>query len=225
MLLSPVAEPCVRVWNCLRPAVVLGRAQPPNEYMALRAKADGIELCRRATGGGAVLAGPWLLSTSVILPPDHPLVLPRIPESFRWFGQAHADWLAAVGIDARCVTSAEVRADHSLSWACFGNLSHWEVEANGGKILGLSQWRTRNGVLLSSAVLVDPSPWTLLCDVMGMWDGYAMILSRRTTSCAQLLHKPQSIAELASSLFRALESALRNSARWPQPTAPDLAHG
>jgi len=119
----------------------------------------------------------------------------------------------------------EVRADLSLSWACFGNLSHWEVEANGGKIVGLSQWRTRNGVLLSSAVLVDPSPWTLLCDVMGMWDGYAMILSRRTTSCAQLLHKPQSIAELASSLFRALESALRNSARWPQPTAPDLAHG
>jgi len=106
MLLTPVLEPCVRVWTCARPAVVLGRAQRPDKYMALRAKADGIELCRRATGGGAVLAGP--------------------------------------------------------------------------------------------------PPWTLLCDVMGMWRGFVMMLSRRTASCTQFLGKPPSTTVLAVSLLRAL---------------------
>lgn len=208
MLLSPVLEPCVRVWTCARPAVVLGRAQRPDEYMALRAKSDGIDLCRRATGGGAVLAGPWLLGTAVILPPGHPLVLPHIAESFRWFGQVHAAWLNDLGINAKCVSSAEAHIDESLAWACFGNLSHWEVEADGGKIVGLSQARTRNGVLLSSAVLVGPPPWTLLCDVMGMWRGYVMMLSRRTASCAQLLGKLPSTPVLAVSLLHALRQRL-----------------
>lgn len=204
MLLSPVLEPSVHVWSCPRPAVVLGRAQRSDETMALRAKSDGIELCRRATGGGAVLAGPWLLGTSVILPPTHPLVLPQIAESFRWFGKIHADWLDDLGMKARCVPSSQVQADRSLAWACFGNLSHWEVEAGGGKIVGLSQARTRNGVLLSSAVLLDPPPWTLLCDVMGMWNGYAMILARRTSSCTQLLRKPVRAPVLAASLLHVL---------------------
>jgi lipoate-protein ligase A len=208
MLLRPVLEPGVRVWTCARPAVVLGRAQRPDAYMALRAESDGIELCRRATGGGAVLAGPWLLGASVILPPGHPLVLPHIAESFRWFGQAHADWLHGLGINAKCVPSADVHIDQSLAWACFGNLSHWEVEADAGKIVGLSQARTRNGVLLSSAVLVGPPPWTLLCDVMGMGRGYVIMLSRRTASCAQLLGKLPSTPVLALSLLHALRQRL-----------------
>lgn len=204
MLLSPVLEPCVRVRTFARPAVVLGRAQRQDEYMKLRAKADGIELCRRATGGGAVLAGPWLLGASVILPPGHPLVVPNIAESFRWFGQVHADWLKGIGIEARCVSSAEVKIDRSLAWACFGNFSHWEVEADGRKIVGLSQARTRNGVLLTSAILVGPPPWALLCDVMGMGEGYVLVLSRRTASCAQLLGKAPSTPALALSLLHAL---------------------
>jgi len=211
MLLSPVFEPRVRVWTCARPGVVLGRAQRQDEYMTQRAKSDGIELYRRPTGGGAVLAGPWLLGTSVVLPPAHRLVLPNFSESFRWFGQAHTDWLNGLGIDAKCVSPAEGHFDRSLAWAFFGNLSHWEVEARGGKIVGLSQARTRNGVLLSSAVLVGPPPWALLCDVMGMWHGYVMMLSRRTASCAQLMGRPLSTPILALSLLRELESALHPS--------------
>jgi hypothetical protein len=95
----------------------------------------------------------------------------------------------------------------SLAWASFGNLSHWEVAAHGGKIVGPSQVLTRNGVLLSSAVLVNPPPWALLCDLMRMWNGYVMMLSRRTASCAQLLGRPLSTPVLALALLRELESA------------------
>jgi hypothetical protein len=41
-----------------------------------------------------------------------------------------------------------------------------------------------------------------------MWRGYVMMLSRRTASCAQLLGNLLSAPVLASSLLRALESAL-----------------
>ena len=166
------------------------------------------EMCIRPSGGGAVLAGPWLLGTSVILPPHHPLVVASIAESFRWFGQVHADWLNGLGINAKCVSSAELEFDKALAWSFFGNLSQWEVEVDGSKVVGLSQARTRNGILLSSAVLVGPPPWALLCDVMGMWHGYIKILSRRTASCAQLLAKPPSTRELALSLLHALQQKL-----------------
>lgn len=92
-----------------------------------------------------------MLGASVILAPAHPLVLPHIAESFRWFGQVHADWLKGLGTNAECVSAAELAFDRALAWSCFGNLSHWEVEVEGSKIVALSQARTRNGVLLSSA--------------------------------------------------------------------------
>ena len=208
MLLSAVVEPVVRVWSCVQPAVILGRGQRPDESMLLRATSDGVELCRRATGGGAVLAGPWLLSASVILPSAHPFVSPHITESFRWFGQAHADWLNAIGICASCVAPEKVRLDLDLAWACFGNLSHWEVEVGGRKIAGLSQARTRNGVQLSSGVLIGTPPWTLLCDVLGRANDDAAELARRTASCAQLLCNPAPVAAMASSLLQAVSQKL-----------------
>jgi lipoate-protein ligase A len=208
MLLAPVASPHVRVWTCARPGVALGRAQRRDPYMALRAKADIIDLCRRATGGGALLAGPWLLGTSVVLPAGHAFVSADMDESFRWFGQLHADWLAGFGIDAKCVPPAQARSDRSLAWACFGGLSPWDVEVSGRKIVALSQARTRNGVLLGSAVLVGPPPWALLCDVMGMWSGYVGMLARRTASCAQVMGRLPSTPVLGLALLHALEGAL-----------------
>ena len=53
-------------------------------------------------------------------------------------------------------------------------------------------------------LLVGPPPWALLCDVMGMWKGYVLVLSRRTASCAQLLGKAPSTPALALSLLHAL---------------------
>ena len=69
------------------------------------------------------------------------------------------------------------------------------------KIVGLSQARKRNGVLLSSAALGGPTPWGLLCNVMGMWQGYARTLAQTTTSCEQLLGRPMKLEPLASSLL------------------------
>jgi lipoate-protein ligase A len=207
-LREPVSQPAVRVWAYAAAAVVLGCSGRSTPAMQERATAAGADLCIRPSGGGAVLAGPWLLGTSVVLPPQHPLVHTRIAESFRWFGLAHADWLQRIGIAAHAVPAAVVPHEPALPWACFASLSHWEVEAGGRKIVGLAQLRRRNGVLFSSAALVAPPPWALLCDVLGEPPEDAAVLAASTASCGQILGLPTTAEALAPSLLLRLAQDL-----------------
>jgi lipoate-protein ligase A len=216
-LREPVSQPAVRVWAYAAAAVVLGCSGRSTPAIQERAAAAGTDLCVRPSGGGAVLAGPWLLGTSVVLPPQHPLVHTRIAESFRWFGLAHADWLRRIGIVARAVPSAVVPHGRALPWACFASLSHWEVEAGGGKIVGLAQLRRRNGVLFSSAALVAPPPWALLCDVLGEPPEDAAVLAARTACCRDILGGQTTAEALAPSLLLRLAQDLSLSEAGGQP--------
>jgi lipoate-protein ligase A len=166
-----------------------------------------VDLCIRPTGGGAVLAGPWLLGTSVVLPLQHPLVVPSLVESFRWFGLAHLAWLRSIGIfaDARPAPTAMPR--RVLPWACFASLSHWEVEAAGGKIVGMAQCRRRNGILFSSAILVASPPWEMLCEVLGHSRADAPVLAGCTSSCSELVGRLVAAEALAPSLLRHLSAS------------------
>lgn len=202
-----VHEPKILVWQSLCPVLVLGRSQKIDPSLQARAKAREVSICNRLTGGGAVLAGPWLLCASIVLPPHHALVSSHIVDSFRWLGQIHADWLRGFGVPANCAARGMQTPDPGLEWACFGNIASWEVEADEGKIVGLAQARTHNGALFTSATLVEPPPWGLLCDIMGQRPGLEMALARRTSSCAQFTHAPPRIASMATALARALEVA------------------
>jgi lipoate-protein ligase A len=119
-LCGGVAEPLVRVWADCAPAVVLGCSARVSAEMGARARAASVELCVRQSGGGAVLAGPWLLGTSVILPPRHPLAVSSIPQSYRWFGLAHAAWLQEMGIGARAVRHLQPRSHPEVGLLCAG---------------------------------------------------------------------------------------------------------
>ena len=203
-LAAPVPGRALRVWIYTKPAVVLGCSTGPDAAVAARSAAAGIEWCVRPSGGGAVLAGRWLLGASVIFPAQDPLIAASIPESFRWLGVAHAAWLRGLGIAVRAVASPAQSARDDLRWSCFGNSSRWEVEAQGRKIVGLAQARRRNGVLFSAGMLVEPPPWRLLCDVLGRPREDAIALSARTASCAELLGASVAAEDLAQSLAQAL---------------------
>lgn len=207
-LREPVMQPAVRVWDYAAPEVVLGCSGKADRAMLERASAAGARVTKRPTGGGAVLAGPWLLGASAVLPPQHPFVVTGLAQSYRWFGFAHAAWLQSIGIAARAVADAQAPRAPALSWACFASLSHWEVEAGGGKIVGLAQCRRRNGTVFSSAVLVGAPPWELLCGILGEPLADAAVLAARTASCAQLLARPQSAGTLSSSLLLRLAGEL-----------------
>jgi lipoate---protein ligase len=208
VLREPVMQPAVRVWNYAAPEVVLGSSGRADCAMRERANAAGVRLSKRPTGGGAVLAGPWLLGASVVLPAQHPFVVTGLAQSYRWFGLAHVSWLQSIGIAARAVAAAQAPRAPALPWACFAGLSHWEVEAGGGKIVGLAQCRRRTGTVFSSAVLVGAPPWELLCRVLGEPLSDAAALAARTASCAQLLARPQPAGSWSSSLLLRLAGEL-----------------
>lgn len=206
---EPALAPRLRIWAYRRPAVVLGRSRRADAVMAKEAARAGVELCARPSGGGAVLAGPWLLGASVILPPQHALVAASISRSFRWLGEAHAAWLQEIGVAACAVAAPPARDDAAVSWACFSSLSHWEVDAGSRKIVGLAQARRRHGVLFSAGVLISRPPWQMLCEVLGQPSAHAQALARRTVSCSEILGQPIDAERLAPSLLLALSEAVR----------------
>lgn len=197
-LWRPVRVPRVAVWTYREPAVVLGVSQRPDEVMRAAARAVGLELVQRRSGGGAVLVGRWLLGLSVVLPSDHPLVAPGVTESYRWFGEAHATALRRLGVECQSLDVAAARAvaqerrsaveAAGIRWACFAALSPWEVVAAGGKkLVGLAQVRRRTGVLFVSGILLSEPEWGPLCRVFGAAADAAAVLSAWTSSCCREL--------------------------------------
>lgn len=184
-LQQQVTAPAYRLWRYREPVVVLGCSQ-----RRLLAEADshtGLKVLLRESGGGAVLTGPWMLGLSVALPSDHPLVSTSPVGSYRWLGECIAQTLKCGGVSAHAVAPQDLRVRVAAGvpagpdWACFGGLSPWEVLSSGRKVAGLAQVRRSRGVLLVGGVLLDRSPWSLLCETLGRPSHEAQQLSDTTT--------------------------------------------
>lgn len=185
------------------------------QYERLLAAPGGppVDVLLRESGGGAVLTGPWMLGLSLVLTPGHPWLGQRLLESYRHLGQLFAELLATQGVPARALPPAELPAQQSalvarglpvLDWACFGNLSPWEVvDAQGRKLLGLAQRRRQTGVLLVAGLLLTEPPWALLCETLGQGED-ADVLRQRTVSCGVLA--PDAVSGQA--LMAAVQSRL-----------------
>lgn len=210
-LVMPVKEPRLQLWTYRTPGVVLGCSQT-----ALRDRVDVTSalagsLVQRGSGGGAVLTGPWMVSASIVLPPDHPLVGSGTVSSYRWLGALHAGLLRDAGIKAYAIPPEEVRllpADAQLKWACYGGLSPWEVVVGKRKIVGLAQVRKRTGVLITSGTLIAPPDWSLLCNALGQPVDDADLLIERTTSYAEQLGASVIAEVLAERLHHMLTDVL-----------------
>ncbi len=129
---------------------------------------------QRRAGGGAVLVGSHLLSLDVMLPADHPLVLPDLVESYRWLGEAWVAALAQFDIRARAISPAEAHEQRALlkhdetseresilRRACYGSYSPYEVVVGQRKVVGLDMIRRRVGTLLQAGVLLHWETGTL----------------------------------------------------------------
>ncbi len=178
-LLSNVqpGDPPILYWSIAEPTgLVLGFSQKPS---VLNPAAPTFPIYHRRAGGTAVLVGPSLLSLDVVLPSDHPLVLPDIVEAYRWFGEAWVKALRQLGVQTRTVSPAEAYAQRTLrkqpatseyellmNRACYGSLSAYEVVAGQRKVVGLDMIRRRAGSLLQAGVLLH---WetTILAQLLG----------------------------------------------------------
>ena len=180
------------------PIVVLGAAQRGLQT-------DGSLPVRvRASGGGAVLSGPWLLRSSLALPRSHPLAQHGPAAAGRWFGQLHRNWLQAQGLEG----AALYRGPTVGHWACFAGLAAGEVVIGERKIVGIAQaWRV-HAIVLSAGTLIAPVPWPLLCRSLGRPAESATALAAATIDAQDCLQQPVDAGTWADALRRALRSSV-----------------
>ena len=190
--------PLVRVQPGRSAVVVLGRGQHP------LATDPGLPVRRRASGGGAVLSGPWLLRALVVLPRSHALAGEGLVATARWYGEVHHHWLRAQGIaDATLYRGPTL--DH---WACFAGRGPGEVLVDDRKIVGIAQTWRRRYLLLSAATLIAPPPWIQLCQSLRRPADDAAMLAARTVSAQDCVGRPVDPQAWALSLLGALRLAV-----------------
>jgi lipoate-protein ligase A len=200
-----VAElPLIRVRPGRVPIVVLGRGQ--RELWTESALTVRVRL--RASGGGAVLVGPWLLRSTVVLPRTHAAAQHGPVGAARWYGDVHQRWLRAQGIVAAAVYEGPT-VEH---WACFAGRVRGEVVIGHRKIVGIAQAWRKETVLLSAGTLVSPSPWALLCATLRRAPDEVVSLAALTISVQDCLGHPIDSRDWANDLSGALRRALGQGA-------------
>src|SRR5947199_9526618 len=169
---AEAGQPATLYWSQAEPVgLVLGYSQ---KHAILNPAAQPIPVYHRRAGGTAVLVGPQLLSLDVVLPANHPLILPDVVESYRWFGQAWVEALLLLGIEARAVSPQEAHKQRALlkqaethareailHRACYGSLSSYEVVVDQRKVVGFDMIRRRVGSLLQAGVFLHWQTETL----------------------------------------------------------------
>jgi lipoate-protein ligase A len=161
-------DPAILYWSIAQPAaLVLGFSQKPDVLNQEAVIKTGMSIYRRRAGGTTVLVGPWLLSLDVVLPKEHPLILPDIVKSYQWLGDAWVETLRRLGVASRTVSPEEAHAQRDLlkqpetaahetllRRACYGAISSYEVVVGQQKVVGLDMIRRQRGSLLQAGVLL-----------------------------------------------------------------------
>ncbi|NLX09754.1 MAG: lipoate--protein ligase family protein [Chloroflexi bacterium] len=139
------ASPTLRFYAWEPACLSLGYTQPLADIDCARLTAQGRDLVRRMTGGRAILHTDEL-TYSVALPGDHPLVAGGIVESYRRLSQALMNGLETFGASVQADRMTRANPD-SKGPVCFEVPSHYEMTANGRKLVGSAQVRKFGGVL------------------------------------------------------------------------------
>jgi len=158
----------VRVATVVGPALVLGSGQVAGRLDVEGAAAQGVEVARRRSGGGAVLLWPghqvWL---DVCLPRDDPLWDDDVGRSARWLGSAVAAALVGLGAEGAQAHLGPIQPTAWSHQVCFAGRAPGEVVVGSRKVVGTSQRRSRDGAVFQVAVALVWAP-SILVDLLGL---------------------------------------------------------
>jgi len=160
--------PVVRLLEVTTPALVLGSTQPAADVDPDAARALGVDVVRRSSGGGAVLLVPgehvWI---DVVLPRHDDAWTDDVSHAARWLGRRWAEALAP-----RDVTVHEGRLEGGDlgRTVCFAGRGPGEVFVGDAKVVGVSQARRRDAARFQALVhgVVRPDDYVrLLAPALG----------------------------------------------------------
>jgi lipoate-protein ligase A len=143
------------------PTVVLGSTQRAEVVSPDRAAERGVAVVRRRGGGGAVLLQPgdhvWV---EAWIPRDDPLWDVDVAASAAWVGAWWRSTLGALGLGDLNVYGGPAEPGRHGALVCFSGRGPGEVFAGARKIMGVSQWRSREGSLFHTCAYSrwDPRP-------------------------------------------------------------------
>ncbi|MDT8446685.1 MAG: biotin/lipoate A/B protein ligase family protein [bacterium] len=140
----------LRFYGWLRPTLSLGRNQGPDPQMNLSAaRAAGIDLVRRATGGQAVLHHLELTySFAAGVPPMARSIL----QSYRDIRQPLLTGLSTLGLSLSA--APEEAKFRPVSSVCFAKAAGHEILYQGRKLVGSAQRRSRGRLLQHGSILL-----------------------------------------------------------------------
>jgi lipoate-protein ligase A len=145
------------------PTLVLGSTQSTELVDTAGLRARGIGLARRRGGGGAVALAPgeqlWL---DAWIPRQDPLWVADVSAAAEWVG---AWWtMTLTGLGQRGLEAHQGRSVPGAfgDLVCFAGRGPGEVFQGTRKVVGLSQWRAREGALFSSCAYLYWRPAPLL---------------------------------------------------------------
>jgi lipoate-protein ligase A len=146
------------------PTLVLGSTQHPSIVDWATAASTGVAVERRRSGGGAVYIEPrdplWL---DLWIPRDDVLWHEETGSAVAWVGEW---WSAAItslstpGSPDPGVHDGRLRSSRWSPLVCFAGLGPGEVTVGGRKLVGIAQWRSRQGSLFHCAAYHrwEPAP-------------------------------------------------------------------
>jgi lipoate-protein ligase A len=143
------------VAHVTRTTLVLGGNQSPNVVDA--SKLGATSLRRRRGGGGLVLLRPDDLWIDWWIPANDPRWSSDVHVSSIRAGQWWARELRRYTSETVSVHEGPLQGDPTLRVVCFAGRGPGEVFVGGRKTVGLTQWRVREGVLLSTVMHVQPA--------------------------------------------------------------------
>lgn len=155
------ADPVPAMWilDATSPAVVLGSAEPEAHVDRTRLASLGLDLVRRRSGGGAVLVDPAACTwVDLVIPAGHARWDRDVGRAMHWVGDLWRAALADLGVASE-VHRGPLRRSPWSAQVCFAGLGPGEVvDAQGRKLVGVSQRRTRTAARFQTvAYHADPS--------------------------------------------------------------------
>lgn len=154
------AQPTIWVFRPTADALVLGSGQRTIEAEVTERLAPGLAVCRRRSGGGAVLVDGSMLWIDVLIPAGDAAFDADLGKTFVRVGTAWQQAFAAAGV----VTDRWDQRAERLALAdqvCFAGRGWGELTVHDGaggwiKVLGLSQRRTRWGARVQCLATFTP---------------------------------------------------------------------
>ena len=161
---APPPGPVAVVQGSVDRALVLGSTQPESMVDRAACAANGVDVVRRRSGGGAVLVEPGsVIWVDLLIGPTDPLWSDDVGRSTWWVGEAWAEALQGAGLGDLDVWKGPMVRNALSPLVCFAGLGPGEVvDARRRKVVGISQRRTRHGALFQCACVTRWEPGRLL---------------------------------------------------------------